>query len=238
MESPHNVEDWIAEVASRPSIFNHNVRLSGNEFRGFELVNEVELTGSNGLPERVYLYARRTGEREALLRVSLSEQDDTRYGLLTLRDGLDHSMRPGPARAAGKLAKLVDVGFAQRDESSAGMGAVSFAVGNVVVTLRSAGDEPVDVAAAAAQLARLLAGPPDKASLKSGLAKARKPARFDLKAGQAGAVIDALPEPVPSGVRVQLFSTNGDFRRERGKLFYAARIDGKARIERFEYASN
>jgi hypothetical protein len=237
MESPHNVEAWIAEVAGRPSVFNHNVRLSGNEFRGFELVNEVELTGSNGLAERVYLYARRTGEREALLRVSLSEQDDTRYGLLSLRDGLDNSMQPDPARAAGKLAKLVDVGFAQRDESGAGMGAVSFTVGNVGVTLRSAGDEPVDVAAAAAQLAKLLAGPPDKTSLKSGLAKALKPARIDLKAGHAGAVIDALPDPVSSGVRVQLIAPDGEFRREGSTLFYAARSDGKARIERFEYAA-
>jgi hypothetical protein len=238
MESPHNVEAWIAEVAGRPSVFNHNVRLSGSEFRGFELVNEVELTGSIGLPERVYIYARRTGEREALLRVSLSEQDDTRYGLLTLRDDLDHSMRPDPARSAGKLAKLIDVGFAQRDESGAGMGAVSFTVGNVAVTLRSAGDEPVDVAAAAAQLAKMLAGPPDKASLKSGLARARKPARVDLKAGQAGTVIDALPDPVPSGVRVQLFAPDGEFRRQGNTLIYTACSDGKARIERYEYASN
>ena len=237
-------------------MFNHNPRLRSGEFRGFELVNEVAMAAPNGALEHVYVFARRGGAEEALLRVGICAHDDTRHALLALREALDHSMNPAIARAAGALGRRVDVGFASRGErgdegdkrgdkrgdergskgAAQALGAASFTVGNVVVTVQSAGMAAVDVAAAAAHLAKLLAVAPGKAALHSGRATSFFPAGVELRRDQALTLIDPLPEPRPGADRIQLLAPDGTFRREGAALVYIAGASGAQRVALFTHA--
>ncbi len=239
MDSHQDVDSWLAEIAGRPSVFNHNPRLRSAEFRSFELVNQVTLAGANGATENVYLFARQTRGGEAVLRVAVSAHDDTRHALLALREGLDNSMNPDIPRAASRLAKLVDIGFAlgaERGQRGVGLAAASFSVGNVSVTLNSVGESAVDVSAAATHIGKLLATPPDKTALKSGRARLFAPTDVELRAGQALTLIEQLPEARPGAERIQLLAPEGEFRRDGTALLYVARAKGPQRIELFTHA--
>jgi hypothetical protein len=236
MDSKQDVDTWLAEIATRPSVFNHNLRLRAAEFKGFDLVNEVQMAAPNGAAEHVYLFAKRKARDETLLRVSLSTHDDTRHALLALHDVVDNSMNPDIARAPGKLAKLVDIALAPRVEREQGLAAASFSVGNVAVTVHSVGAVTVDVSAAAVHLGKVLGVAPDKATLKSERAKSFAPAGVELRAGQALTLVEQLPEARPGAERIQLIASDGEFRREGVTLVYVARSSGPQRIELFTHA--
>lgn len=235
MDSYQDVESWLAEMTRRPSVFNHNLRLRPAEFRGFDLANEVAMAGPNGAAEHVYLFAKRGAVDETLMRVSVCDHDDTRHALLGLRETLDNSMRPEHPRASGKLGKLADIGFALPGERDQGVGAAWFSVGNVAVTLHSAGATPLDVSAAAAHVGKLLAGAPDKATLKAERAKAFAPAPVELRAGDALTLIEQLPEARPGAERIQVIAPDGELRRDGTALVYVARGSGPQRIALFTH---
>lgn len=235
MDSNQDVESWLAEIARRPSVFNHNLRLHAGEFRGFDLANEVTMAGSNGATEHVYLFAKRGAAEETLMRVSVCDHDDTRHALAGLRETLDHSMRPDHPRAADKLGKLADIGFALPAERNEGLGAAWFSVGNVAVTMHSAGATPIDVSAAAAHLGTMLAGTPKQAALRSKRATAFSPTPVELRAGEALPLIEQLPEGRPGADRIQVIAPDGEFRREGAALVYVARSSGPQRIALFTH---
>jgi hypothetical protein len=260
MDSYPDTDTWQAEIAGRPSVFNHNPRLRSGEFRGFELVNEVAMAAPNGALEHVYVFARRGAAEGALLRVGICAHDDTRHALLALREALDHSMKPAIARASGAFGRIVDIGFASRGErgdvgdergdgrddkrgsksarkgAAPALDAASFTVGNVVVTVQSAGMAVVDVSAAAAHLAKLLAVAPGKPALRSGRATSFAPAGVELRRDQALTLIDPLPEPRPGADRIQLLAPDGTFRREGTALVYIAGAGGAQRVALFTHA--
>ena len=235
MDSKQDVDSWLAEIAARPSVFNHNLRLRAAEFKGFDLVNVVQMAAPNGATEHVYLFAKRKAGDETLLRVSVSTHDNTRHALLALRDVVDNSMNPDIARAPGKLAKLVDIALAPRVEREQGLAAASFSVGNVAVTLHSVGTVTVDVSAAAVHLGKVLGVAPDKVTLKSERAKSFAPAGVELLTGQALTLVEQLPEARPGTERIQLIASDGEFRREGATLVYVARSSGPQRIELFTH---
>ena len=236
MESHHDVDTWLAEMAGRPRVFNHNLRLHAGEFKGFELVNEADIVGSNGALEHVYIFARRKAADETLLRVGVAEHADARHALLALRELLDNSMNPDVSRAAGKLGKLADIGFALGGEGDKGLGLALLNVGNVAVTVRSVGKAPVDVSAPAGLLGKILAVPPDKALLRSGRAKSLPPPGAELSAGQVLTLIERLPEAGPGADRIQVIAPDGELRRDGAALVYVATASGPPRIAGFTHA--
>lgn len=235
MESHHDVDAWLAEIAGRPSVFNHNLRLRPSEFKGFDLVNEASIAGPNGSTEHVYIYAQRKAANETLLRVSVTEHADTRHALLALGDTLAHSMNPEVARASGKLAKLADIGFALGGEREKGLGLALLNVGNVSVSVRSAGREPLDVSSAASQVGKLLTSPPDKSAQREGRASVLPPPSARLRAAEVLTLIEHLPEAGPGADRIQVIANNGELRREGAALVYVARQGGPAQIAGFTH---
>lgn len=232
MSSPHDVDTWLAETRARPRVFNHNPRLAAAEFKGFELANEVAMVNADGATERVYLFARKGSKDEVLLRVSVCDHDSDLQALIGLRGALDHMMNPDIARAAGKAA---GIGFEVRREGGDGAGAAMFSIGNVSVTVHSAGDKPVGVAAAAAHVGRLLAGAPDRAALGAGWVEAFSPQPVRLGAGEQLTLVEELPEDGPDAARIQVVAPDGEFRREGRSLIYLARADGPQRISLFTH---
>ncbi|HET7791896.1 MAG TPA: hypothetical protein VFL64_00805 [Rhizobacter sp.] len=231
MASLHDVDELLGEIAGRPSVFNHNLRLAASEFSGYELVNEVSLAGSNGSTEHVYLYAQRKAATETLLRVSVSEHPDARHALLALIESLDNSMNPEVARAGGKLAKLADIGFVRAGEGDGkGLGVALLSVGNAAVSVRSAGKAPADVTAAAERVGKLLGTPPDKSTQRAGRASALPPPAARMSAGEVLTLIEKLPEGGPAADRIQVIAPRGELRRDGDALVYVAVDDGSPQI--------
>lgn len=233
MSSPHDVDTWLAEISARPRVFNHNPRLAAAEFKGFELANEVTMVNADGAAEHVYLFAKKGSKEEVLLRVSVCDHDSDLQALIGLRGALDHTMNPDIARA--KPAKVAGIGFEARGEGGDGAGAAVFSIGNVSVTVHSAGAKPVNVATAAAHVGKLLSGAPDKAALSTGRVEAFAPQPVRLGAGEVLTLIEELPEDRPGSARIQVIAPDGEFRRDGRSLVYLARGDGPQRISLFTH---
>lgn len=237
MESHHDVDAWLAETAGRPSVFNHNLRLRAGEFKGYELVNEARIAGSNGSTEHVYIYARRNAATETLLRVSVTEHPDARHALLALQETLDNSMNPEAARASGKLGRLADIGFALTSEGTdKGLGGALLSVGNVALSVRSVGKAATDVSAAAERVGKLLITPPDKNTQRAGHAAALPPPAAKMRAGEALTLIEHLPDSGPGADRIQVIAPAGELRREGASLVYVAAADGSPQIAGYTHS--
>ena len=240
MDSHRNVDNWLAEIATRPRVFNHNLHLRAGTFKGFDLVNTVTMDAPHGATETVYLYARRKGKGAAdeVLRVGISAHDDTRLALLALGQALDQCMNPDLPRAAGKLGKLADIGFAVRGEHDGkGLGAASFNVGNVTVTVHSVGAAGIDVAPAAAQLGQWLARVPDDNARRAGLVTAFAPPSVRLQVGQALTLVEQLPESRADAPRIQVLARGGELRREGAALVFVAGDGGAQDVALYSHAA-
>jgi len=237
MESLHDVDAWLAEIAKRPSVFNHNLRLRAGEFKGYALVNEAVLTGSNGAAEHVYIYALRNAATETLLRVSVTEHPDARHALLAMAEALDHCMNPEVARAGGKLGRLADLGFTAQGEGGKGLGLALLSVGNVALSLRSAGKGAADVAAPAEHVGKMLSTPPAKGAQREGQAAALPPPKVELRAGEVLTLIEHLPATGPGAERIQVIAPEGgELRREGDALVYVSTVRGSPRIEGYTHS--
>lgn len=231
MESHHDVDAWLAEMAGRPRVFNHNLRLRAGEFTGYELVNEALIAGSNGTTEHVYIYALRKAATETLLRVSVAEHPDARHALLAMIEALDNSMNPEVARASSKLARLADIGFALASEGDdKGLGGALLSVGNVALSVRSVGKASADVSAAAERVGKLLGTPPDKSTQRAGHAAALPPPATKMRAGEVLTLIEHLPDTGPGADRIQVIAAAGELRREGDSLVYVAAADGSPQV--------
>jgi hypothetical protein len=237
MESHHDVDAWLAELAGHPSVFNHNLRLRAGEFKGYELVNEVRIAGSNGCTEHVYIYALRKAATETLLRVSVTEHPDARHALLALQETLAHSMNPEVDRAGGKLARLADIGFALAGEDKGkGLGGALLSVGNVALSVRSVGKAAADVSAAAEHVGKLLVTPPDKSTQRAGHAAALPPPAAKMRAGETLTLIEHLPDTGPAADRIQVIAPAGELRREGDSLVYVAAADGSPQVAGYTHS--
>lgn len=233
MQSHHDIDAWLAEMTGRPRVFNHNLRLRAGEFKGYELVNEARIAGSNGIAEHVYIYAKRKAATETLLRVSVAEHPDARHALLALIEALDNSMNPEVARAGGKLGRIADIGFALGSEGEGkgmGLGGALFGVGNVALSVRSVGKAAADVSAAAERVGKLLVTPPDKSTQRAGHAAALPPPAAKMRAGEVLTLIEHLPDAGPGADRIQVIVPSGELRREGDSLVYVATADGSPQI--------
>lgn len=248
MDTQHLLSTWIAEAALRPPVFNHNLRLAPRQFRGFDLVETVAMAAPPGSSETVYLFARRptagakAAADAALLRVAVSSHADAHAALQALGQQLEGCMNPQIARAEGPLARSVHVGFAAAPHRAEGghrpgMGAASFAVGNVAVSMASLGEQPVDVGPLATQLGRWLAEPPSAQALRSERATAYAPGAVRLEAGQPITLVDRLPPAAPGAPRLQALAASGTLRRDGDQLIYVAGGAGSHGVALYSHAA-
>jgi hypothetical protein len=235
MDSQYNVETWLDEIDRRLRVFNHNPRLVATEFKGFELANEVTMVDSRGAAEHVYMFAKKGAGDEALLRVSICDHDSAQHALMALREVLDNMMNPDIPRATDKLGKAADIGFARRGERGDGLGAAVFSVGNVSITVFSAGPKPLNITMAALHVGKLLSAAPDKAAIGAGRVVPFSPAPVRLGAGEMLTLIEELPEGRPGADRIQVIAPDGEIRREGRSLVYVGRDDGPQRIALFTH---
>lgn len=240
MDTQQQLDAWIASVAQRPRVFNHNLHLRAGSFRGFTLVNTVPMDAPPGGSRVAYVFARRQAKGreadEALLRVDLAKYDDTRQALLGLSAELQACMNPDIPRAVGRLATLADIGFAARSEG-APLAAATFTVGNVEAVVRSVGTTAIDVSAAAAQLARWLSEAPDDKARRAGLATRFAPPGVRLREGQALTLVQTLPEPDGAAPRIQVLAQGGTLRRDGAALVYVADTAGVHEVALFSHAA-
>lgn len=232
MDSHHDIEGWLASTAGKRQVFNFNYRMTGDELRGWQLVNAAVMEVRPGASERIYIWEKSGSHGKALLRVGLVELEDARTALLMLQDTLRHTMRPDLPAAPRSLARSADIAFANQAEGSRHVASVNFTLGNLAVTVASVGETEVDVSAVVTLLGKLLGAAPSTESLKQ--RTARRLFKEPAKAGSRGAgrLVEELPE-VEQGVWVKVLAPAGRLRREGRSLIYEASEGGAEQVEGF-----
>lgn len=227
-----NLDAWAAETDLGRRVFNYNYRMTGNEIRGYELVNTVDMQSAPDLTERVYMWEKKGSEGKQLIRIGIAEAAEWRRAQAQLQSQLVQSMRPDIPRGKGKLAKLGDISFAAGDDLAA-VAAVSFVRGNLTVTVDSAGSDPVDVAAVATSLDRLFSAPPKPQELARARAVDRSLAPLEIAKSESVVLPERLPAPVLLNGWLKVIVPDGEIARDGDTLVYRAATAGTKRIEQF-----
>ncbi len=242
MNTPHDMAAWRVAAAGVPPLFIHNYRMHGAELKGWELVNVADMADSPGATEHVYLWARKGSEGKALLRVSISEFNDTGSALLGLQSVLANSMNPDVAPAPKALAPAAGVAFAARGVATKGAKAAKgdlhaawLQLGNLSLRIDSAGDDAADVTPLVKLLATRLTKPPtDKALAGSQASEIKPAARARVAvAGDAAPLIESLAEHTQRGAWVQVLAPTGELRREGDAVVYSGPASGQRAARSF-----
>jgi hypothetical protein len=235
----YDLAAWADATELGRRVFNYNYRLTGDELRGWELVNAVETTPEADVVERNYLWRKKGSDGDAeLIRVTLTETADWRRAQTQLQGQLLHTMRPDLPAGKGKLARIGDVRFAvgpadAGPEAAGAITAVQFVRGNVAVVVASAGSEPVDVTAIARRLDQDFSTPPKPKDLEAERALDRSPAAMALSAGEEATAITALPAPVARSGWVKVFAPDGELTRDGDRILYRPAEGGSKQLQEF-----
>lgn len=235
MNETYDTSEWAVETTLGRRIFNANFRLGAGELRGWEIVKSVAVEHEAGITERVTIWRKSGARKETLIRVGVVEHDSWSAAQQGLYATLLHCMRPDIPRGKGALARTGDVSFAASDAKAKGAASVFFARGNVVVSVTSVGEAPVDVAAFAKKVDAALRTPPKETELKRGLAEQRSPRSYDVKRRRPVTVIESLPEVLAAGNWVKVIAPDGELRREDDHLVYLAEGAGRKRVGHYLY---
>jgi hypothetical protein len=233
MNTAYDLSEWERETTRGRHVFNYNFHLAGDEFKGWKLLKVVPLQGPGQLEEKVYLWQSQADDSREMVRISIVELPTWRLAQERLHKELGHTMRAGIPRASGKLAATGDISFVGRDPQSDVPAAISFARGNVHVSIASVGDRNVDVSDFAARLDRLLGEPATKADLSRGRVRARSPKTATIEAGTPHILIKNLPATAPHGQWLKVLAPDGELNRDGDALTYASQQPGKKPIATF-----
>lgn len=236
MDSPYNVEEWLATTAAKRAVFNSNYRMTGTEIKGWDLVNTVPMYDKPGANEIVYVWEKRKSEGLEMIRISIAELGDRVNALHALKGTLDNAMHPQVPRSEGKLARSSDITFAERAPDAGPVAAIYFTVGNVEVAINSAGDKEVDVSGVAAMLGEAFGAPPKPTAIKNKRAQPLPAKRVRSGPGEPALLIDKLPEPGSAGGWVKVIAPGGELKREGDSLVYVASDGGAKEVKGFVMA--
>jgi hypothetical protein len=206
------------------------VRMLGTEFRGWELIKTVTMHEDKDVTEKVYLWQNKSNPGREMVRVSITERHDWRLAQESLREYLNHCMRPDITRGTKNLASVGDVNFAGREPQTDIPAAVSFTRGNVTVTVSSAGEKTVDVSEMTAMLDRALSEAPTKAAQDKGLVEARAPKTVAVEPGKAQILIENLQKASKGGAWLKIIAPDGELSRKDDALIYVSPEGGKKPI--------
>lgn len=238
MDSQYDTNEWAAATTQGRHIFNYNYQMVGDELRGWELVNAVTMGNEPGIREMVYIWEKKGSKGQELLRISITELHNWRDAQDKLHDQLRHSMRPNIPKASGKLAKVGDVSFVGQAQESNGVAAISFARGNLVVSVRSVGDKPVDVSNTTRMLDTNFSEPPKEEKIKKGVAQALSPRQVEVRENESTQLIKKLPERVLRSGWLKVMATDGEISREDDALVYISPKTGKHDIRAYLEGEN
>ena len=143
MDSPYDLQAWADATSRGRRLYNYNFRMIGNELRGWDLVNVVPMENATEYYDVVYLWEKKGTSGRELVRIGVVEAADWRLAQYRLRDELLLSMRPDIPHGTGRLAEIGDVNYASQEPGGTLLASIIFSLGNVTVTVRSAGDKPV-----------------------------------------------------------------------------------------------
>jgi hypothetical protein len=230
MDSQYDTNAWAAEVSLGRRVFAHNYALRGNEFTGWELVKTTTAQHADGPVEKVFIWQRK-GSPEESIHVSVVETAYWAHALQHLKSQLDHCMRPNLPRGTAKTADVGDIQFESQAPGSGNTAAVFFSRGNLQVSVRSAGERPVNVVKFAAAIDERLTQPVSVARQKQEAAKKLKPGTLAVKKGQRAVVLQPLPERTRRSGWVRVIAPDGELRREDDALYYLPEQAGEKRID-------
>src|SRR5258708_3077026 len=192
MATENDIQEWAAGTTRGRQVFNLNYGMAGAEFKGWELIKTVTMRAEDDVTEKVYLWRNKKDPGHEMVRVEIAERHDWRLAQESLRNHLNHCMRPEIERGTRKVATLGDVNFAGREPQTDIPAAMSFTRGNVSVTISSVGEKTVDVSGMAAIVDRALSEPPAKK-------QARAPQSVTVEPGKPQVVIESLRKASPAG---------------------------------------
>lgn len=229
----YDLDAWAAATDFGRRVFNYNYRMTGSEIRGWELVNTVEQPSEPGLTERIYIWEKKGSAGRQLIRIAITETGEWRRAHGQLQAQLVQSMRPDIPQSAGKLAQLGDVSYAAGPPDAGMVAAIQFVRGNLSISVASAGDEMVDVAAVAKSLDLAFGEPPTPKDLQEARALDRSPEALTVTKDAPTLLKDALPAPVLRNGWLKLIVPDGEIAREGDALVYRPDSDGAKSIREF-----
>ncbi|MEQ6341384.1 MAG: hypothetical protein M3A44_06930 [Gammaproteobacteria bacterium] len=233
MDTPYDLQAWADATTRGRRLYNYNYRMSGDELRGWELINVVPMENTPRHHETVYLWEKKGSDGQELVRIGIAEADDWRAAQSQLHEQLRHSMRPDIPRGAGKLAAVGDVNYAGQEPGGTRVASLVFSLGNVSITISSVGDKTVDVSAIAQRLDHTLGEPPAKEEIKAGKAERLTTPVLKVKKGQTTTLIECLPERESTGWH-KLIVPDGELKREDDAIVYVSPSAGEKKIERYQ----
>lgn len=235
MDTPYDLQAWADATTRGRRLYNYNYRMTGDELRGWELINVVPMENAPGHHETVYLWEKKGSDGQELLRIGIAEADDWRTAQYQLHAQLRHNMRPDIPRGAGKLSAVGDVNYAGKEPGGTHVASLVFSLGNVTIAISSVGDKTVDVSAIAQQLDHTLSEPPAKEDIKAGKAEHLPLATLKVKKNQLTTLIERLPQRATTGWH-KLVAPDGELKREDDAIVYVSPSAGEKKIEHYQVA--
>ncbi len=232
MDTPYDLQAWADATTRGRRLYNYNYRMSGDELRGWELINVVPMEHAPGHHETVYLWERKGSDGQELVRIGIAEADDWRAAQYQLHEQLRHSMRPDLPRGTGKLAAVGDINYVGQEPGSTRVASLVFSLGNVTIAISSVGDKTVDVSVIAQSLDHTLGEPPAKEELKTGKVERLPLTALKVKKGQMTTLIERLPERATTGWH-KFIAPDGEIKREDDAIVYVSASAGEKKIERY-----
>jgi hypothetical protein len=230
VETPYTPDAWADETIGGRRIFNAGFRMLGDELADWQLLKAVPMETASRTGEFAYMWQRPHGAGPELLRVQTAELPDWRLAQRRLLEELEMSMRPDIPRGAGERASLGDVVFVSLDPESGLPAAISFARGNMFMSVLSVGDRMTDVSAAAEWLDAAMSRPPAKSDLAHTGIEARSIDETALEAGRERVVIESIARESQGGW-LKVLASEGELRQEGDSLIY---VPGSARSTRLD----
>ena len=225
VDTQYDVEEWARQTSLGRRVFNHNFRVRGTELRGWELLKATTMRDDASVTEQVYMLGRKGADESELVRISVVELHHWRLAQQQLLAQLSHTMRPALTPGEGRSA-VGDVGFVALAPKSKTVAHVSFARGNVTVSVASAGEKIVDVTTIAAHLDAAMSELPQRKAVKD---EARSLVRraVMLKANRSTA-IEELPATGTEWIKIVV--PDGELSREGSAVTYTSPEPGRKQV--------
>lgn len=229
----YDLDAWAEKTDLGRRVFNYNYRMTGNEIRGWALVNTADMASEPGLNERVYMWEKKGSEGRQVMRIAIAEADAWRRAQADLQNRLVYSMRRDIPGGKGKLAKVGDVRFTAAPEDSETVAATYFVRGNLSISIASVGTDPTDVSAVAANLDRTFSEPPKQRELDDKRAEERSPKPLKVQQQECVQLLEHLPEPLLRNGWLKVIAPDGEVVREGDELVYRSPKGGTKKIKEF-----